>query len=328
MGASPPSRFSRAAREPLKVDALKLLVSAPQKLVPFLQYALPEACSGKMVRRLLEANLCRVNGRVERFGSARLERGDIVELSPTWKAVASPSALPQFKTLYEDSELLLVDKPIGWVCSEENCRRTFGPHLKLVHRLDKDTTGVLALAKSSNSLNELITLFANREVEKDYIAIVDGVPKAATGTRESYLVRKRAFEGQTIWGSGPNGLHAVTHWERLASGKNGSVILCQPLTGRTHQIRVHMAEMGHPILVDRQYAAQFRSTLFATRPLLHAYRLSFGKASAKAPLPIDMRNALLSLGIEMGHLRQFFGSEPHGDRRDSCDEDKDAEELR
>src|SRR5262245_60792865 len=264
-----------------------------------------------MVRRLLEANLCRVNGRVERFGSVRLSRGDIVELSPAWKSVATPTIAPEFKMLFENGDLILVDKPTQWVCSPENCRRTFGPHLTLVHRLDKDTTGVLVLAKTPKALLELTAQFAKREAEKDYLAIVDGVPHSEEGVRESYLVKKKAIEGQTIWGSGKNGLHAITHWKTLSSGKTGSLLLCQPYTGRMHQIRVHMAEMGHPILVDRQYAAKFRCALFAARPFLHAFRLNLSNGIvAESPLPLDMRDAIFSLRMQVGHLRQFFGSQP------------------
>lgn len=306
---------------------MKLLVPCPQKIVSFLQSVLPEAISGKMVRRLLEASLCRVNGRVERFGSARLERGDIVELSPSWKSVASVSIKPKFKTLYEDADLVLVDKPVGWVCSVENCRRTFGS-LELVHRLDKDTTGVLALAKTPKALRYFTDLFARREVEKEYLAIVDGIPKEEEGIRTSYLVRKFLLEGQTIWGSGSKGLYAETRWKRIAFGKCSSLLLCQPHTGRTHQIRVHLSEMGHPILVDRQYAAKFKSPFFATRPLLHAHRLAFKNGPAiESPLPIDIRDALFALGMKVAHLRQFFGCKPHENRGDDCKEDKDAEEI-
>jgi len=306
---------------------MKILVPASQGLVPFLQSALTKDISGKMVRRLLEANLCRVNGRIERFGSARLQRGDIVEVSPAWKSVATPTLSPKFKTLFENDDLILVDKPVQWVCSEENCRRTFGPHLKLVHRLDKDTTGVLALAKTPKALADATALFAKREAEKEYLAIVDGVPEKKEGVRESDLVKKRVFEGQTVWGSGRGGLHAITHWRVLSSG-TGSLLLCQPYTGRTHQIRVHLAEMGHPILVDRQYAPKFRSAFFATRPLLHAFRLNLGNGvEAVSFLPLDMRNAIRSLGMDVGHLRQFFRREPHQNRRDDRDDDKDAEEI-
>jgi len=273
---------------------VKLVVPTPQKLVPFLQNSLSKEVSGKKVRRLLEANLCRVNGRVERFGSSRLEKGDVVELSPSWNESV---ATPEFKVLFEDDDLLLVDKPMGWVCSEENCRRTFGQNFKLGHRLDKDTTGVLAIAKNVKARDELVSFFANREVEKEYLAIVDGIPRDDEGVRESALIKKRVFEGQTVWGSGPNGLYALTRWKKVATGKNSSLLLCQPLTGRTHQIRVHLSEMGHPILIDRQYASHFRSNLFASTPLIHASGLTIRNVTVTAPIPEDFQKALHSLGI-------------------------------
>lgn len=261
------------------------------------------------MRRVLEANLCRVNGRVERFGSTQLKKGDVVELSPTWKSVTTPSLPPTFPTLYEDDSAKWIDKPAGWVCSEENCRATFGSAFKLIHRLDKDTTGILGLAKGEKSRDAWMELFAKREVEKQYLAIVDGIPKEDQGVRESFLLRKKTFQGQTIWGSGPKGLYAVTHWRVLAVGNQASLLLCQPLTGRTHQIRVHLAEIGHPILVDRQYSDRFRSSLFALRPLLHAFQLKASTIAVKSPLPLDMRQEILRLKMEIGHLRQLFKDE-------------------
>lgn len=261
-----------------------------------------------MVRKLLESNFCRVNGRVERFGSTLLKKGDIVELSPSWKSLTMPQLPPAFPTIYEGEDLLLIDKPSGWVCSEENCEKTFGRHLKLIHRLDKDTTGVLGLAKSPKAKEDWMARFANREVEKEYLAIVDGIPKEEQGTRESFLMRKRSFEGQTIWGSGSQGLHSVTHWKKLATGQNASLLLCRPITGRTHQLRVHLSELGHPILVDRQYAKTFRCTLFARRPLLHAFRFKCGSVVGCAPLPLDMQSFISSLCIEVGHLHPYLSS--------------------
>ncbi len=271
------------------------------KLVAFLQSALPEKLSGKALRRLLEMNGCRVNGRVERFGSTCIKKGDLVEILGQGVAqCTSPKALFPFTTLYEDADTLFVDKPAGWVCSEENCRRTFGSGVQLVHRLDKDTTGVLALAKNEKTHRDILELFAKREVKKEYLALVDGIPRQEMGVRESWLMKKRALAGQTIWGSGPSsGLLAVTHWKRVASGEESSLLLCQPTTGRTHQIRVHLAEMGHPILVDRQYAARFRSSLVSPRPLLHASKLCLGSIEAEAPVPSDMQQGLHSVGIKL-----------------------------
>lgn len=120
---------------------LKWLVPNQQKLVSFLQNQIEPTPSGKALRRVLEARLCRVNGIVERFGSAEVQKGAVVELSPAWESILSPHC-HKFEILYEDERLLVVDKPAGWVCSDEECRKAFGPQKYLVHRLDKETTSV------------------------------------------------------------------------------------------------------------------------------------------------------------------------------------------
>lgn len=279
---------------------MKWLVPGPQKLVAFLQGQLG-SYSGKFLRRLLEANLCRINGRVERFGSRVVNGGDAVELAPSWKSVLTPKLI-QFETIYEDDSLKIVDKPAGWVCTDEEARASFGPKHYLVHRLDKDTTGLLILAKSPSVRDQLMECFEQRLIEKRYVALVDGIPSEKQGTRKSCLGKKGSFQGQTIWGSMPRGLSAVTHWECLEAGKKAALLLCSPETGRTHQIRVHMAEMGHPILIDRQYAKKFQTSLFIQRPLLHAFRLRFsfqGKdIDVSAPLPLDLREAIKKIGIK------------------------------
>jgi 23S rRNA-/tRNA-specific pseudouridylate synthase len=144
-------------------------------------------------------------------------------------------------------------------------------------------------------------LFEKREVEKQYLALVDGIPSEMEGIRKSLLGKKGSFEGQTIWGSGSQGVTAITAWKVVAKGDRASLIQCEPETGRTHQIRVHMAEMGHPILVDRQYSQTYRCPQFFPRTFLHAHRLRFtleGKLiEITAQLPPDMRHALRSVEI-------------------------------
>lgn len=277
---------------------MKLLVPSTQKLVPFLQGELG-AYSGKMIRKILEANLCRVNGRVERFGSSQVKRGDAVELAPSWKSILTPK-LTKFETILEHEAFLIVSKPAGWVCTDSEARKVFGPDHYLVHRLDKDTTGLLIIAKGIRARDQLMELFEKREVKKRYLTLVDGLPREDEGVRSSLLGKKGSFQGQTIWGSCSQGLSGITKWKVLSRGKMASLIQCEPETGRTHQIRVHMAEMGHPILIDRQYAKQFRSSLFVQRPLLHAHALEFifelQKIEAVSPLPKDFLASLQACG--------------------------------
>jgi len=242
-------------------------VEKREQLAHFLQERL--SISGKKVRKLLEQNCCKINGRIERFGSVWLEKGFVVEF------VLVEEVKQKWEILLDQPELQIVNKPVNWVCSPENCHKTFGSTFSLVHRLDKDTTGALLLAKSIVARDALMELFASRLVEKEYLAWVDGVVKQDHGVIENFLAKKGSFQGQTIWGQASKGDLAITKWSVVKRGKNETLVCCKPLTGRTHQIRVHMAEMGHPILIDRQYSKTFRSSLFATRPLLHAHLLRF-----------------------------------------------------
>ncbi len=307
---------------------MKWRTSREERLITFLQAHLSNH-SGKALRKVLDANCCRVNGAVERFGSRRLFRGDVVELSSEWLSLKKPKWT--FETLYEDADLRIVNKPAGWICSGENAEKTFGKDLFLVHRLDKETTGALLLAKGEEVREELFQLFEKRAVQKQYLALVDGIPREKEGKISTFLTKKGSYQGQTIWGSGSRGLTATTHWEKLALADRASLLLVTPETGRTHQIRVHLAEMGHPILIDRQYAKTFRSPVFSPRVMLHAFYLSFsfrGKIiEAKAPLFLDMRDVLQSVGVQMGHLRQFLCVEKEENAGNESDCDKETKEV-
>lgn len=264
-----------------------------QKLIPFLQEKVGACYSGKSLRKVLEANCCKVNGKIERFGSAVVEKGDLVELISGWeKRVSQEKKKFSFEVLFEDEKSLWIDKPSGFICDPEHCLPYFGKNLQLIHRLDRDTTGVLGFAKSEKVLTEWKELFREKKVQKSYLAMVDGILAQPTGMIHNFLGKKGHFQGQTIWGSCPNGQEAITHWEKISEGKKSSLLLCKPVTGRTHQIRVHLKEMGHPILIDRQYASVFKSSYPAPRVLLHALELetTFLKVSAK--IPQDLQEAI------------------------------------
>ncbi|MDP2438402.1 MAG: RluA family pseudouridine synthase [archaeon] len=274
--------------------------------------------SKKEAKRVLEAQQVRVNGKVEKYGSRVVAQGDSVTVGPEWQAATrAASVRPRgFSLLYEDAEVLVVDKPAAWECSAAECARMFGPGLHLVHRLDRSTTGALMLAKSAVLTGRYMQHFAERRVQKQYLAVVDGVPAADHGVCKSLLRRRDSTDhstpsGQTAWRSvcSGNGLAAETRWRRLAVGERAALLLCEPVTGRTHQIRVHLAEMAHPILVDSLYAKRFSAQLFATRPLLHSYHLSVGHVSATAPLPADMRSAMQQLDIAFDE--SILTREPH-----------------
>jgi RluA family pseudouridine synthase len=259
-----------------------------QKLVHVLQEKIGR--SGKAIRRLLESNACKINGRFERFGSVWVEKDSVIEYQePLIERVT-------WETLFENEDFKIVGKPPGWICSEASCQKTFGKNLFLSHRLDRDTTGALVLAKNKEALGAIEELFAKRLVHKTYLALVDGIVSKEEGTKNSFLTKKRTFQGQTIYGSSNRGDQAITHWKVVARGRLETLVRCYPFTGRTHQIRVHLSEMGHPILVDRQYASYFRSEVTASRPLLHAESISFSykgvSIEAFSPPPSDFKKTL------------------------------------
>lgn len=235
--------------------------------------------SGREIKRALENGACRLNGKVERFGSVKLKVGDKVIFHLPKKV-----AVGTLKVLHQDPSLTLFNKPSGVVSAPEK-----GHHL--VHRLDKGTSGVLLMARTISAKKALEILFKKREVKKVYIALVKGALRKEQGTIENKLGKKGAFQGQTVYGAMPNGKRAITHYKVLKKGKKYSLVELHPETGRTHQLRVHLSELGHPILGDLQYG---RGSIFPKeidRLCLHAYRLSFvhprvdKKIQATAPLP-------------------------------------------
>ncbi len=254
---------------------MKWRLTRRSRLIDALREKVPSTHSARSLKRALESNGCRVNGRIERFASVQLEKGDWIELISLSPKVSEKISYP---IVYEDEDLLILNKPAGAICTDKAFQQALGRSVYLAHRLDKETTGVLLFGKNPTLAKELQGLFEERRMEKEYLALVDGIPCTRSGLIRSHFIKKGHFEGQTIWGSNPagRGLYAETQWEICSFiGKEATLVRCFPRTGRTHQIRVHLAEMGHPILIDRQYASQFRSSLFAARPLLHASRLQF-----------------------------------------------------
>lgn len=237
------------------------------------------AFSGREIKRALENGACRLNGKIERFGSTKLKIGDKVTFHPPKKA-----PLGALTMLHQDASLTLFNKPSGIVSAPEK-----GHYL--VHRLDKGTSGVMLMARTLPVKKALETLFKKREVKKIYIALVKGIPCKEQGTIENKLGKKGTFHGQTLYGASLVGQQAVTHYKVLKKGKGISLLELHPETGRTHQLRVHLSELGYPILGDLQYGRDATFPKEVDRLCLHAYRLSFihpkagKKVQATAPLP-------------------------------------------
>lgn len=270
------------------------------KLLAFLSAHLEGCYSARSLKRAIEQNGCQVNQRTERFASTLLGAGDRVCLHLSDVSTPIKRMIDSERIIAEDESLLIYNKPARINCDESGILHLFKQHTPsacLVHRLDRDTTGVLVVAKDPSVLESLIGQFKAQSVRKRYLAIVDGHISNSHGMIENYLGKKRSYAGQTIWGSvdPSTGLYACTEWERISSRENASLVACYPKTGRTHQLRVHLAEMGHPILGDVQYGRKFQCSYHPRRYLLHAEEIQFihpvtGKPMIfSAPLPEDFK---------------------------------------
>ena len=212
--------------------------------------------------------------------------------------------------VYEDSDLLVINKPSGLVIDRET---TEAPGHLVVHRLDKDTSGLLVFAKTEEALENLQRQFKERKVKKRYLALVHGDVRPRSGTIDKPLGRAPRGIGKFVVVEG--GREAVTRYSvasglprftqlTFRSGKPSStytLLDVTPLTGRTHQIRVHLKSIGHPVVGDKIYASrkqQREDEKITKRQFLHAYRLSFTHPRTgewltfEVDLPEDLRKVL------------------------------------
>ncbi|MCB1213258.1 MAG: RluA family pseudouridine synthase [Chlamydiia bacterium] len=264
-------------------------VNVPQsntgmKLIDFLALQFPSSGSKRAIKRSLESNGCRVNGRIERFASFKVNAGDLIEFSPleTSSENRVEFAFDPERVIYRDAFCLVYDKPPGVAADGENglaerfCHA--GEEVFLVHRLDKLTSGVMLFATTVESKGYFENAFRQRWVEKEYLAIVDGVVEEEKGEIDFPIALKKTMEGQKIYMcTQRGGKSALTRWKVLDRNleQGCSLVCCSPVTGRTHQLRVHLQGIGHPILGDALYCRSFTCNYRAQRPLLHAHRLAF-----------------------------------------------------
>jgi 23S rRNA pseudouridine1911/1915/1917 synthase len=230
--------------------------------------------------------------------------------------------------VFEDEHLLVVDKPAGLVVhpAAGNFDGTLVNALLhhcagklsgiggvarpgIVHRIDKDTSGLLVVAKTDVAHEGLAKQFAAHSIDRRYLAIVNGVPRAASGTIDAPLARSAANRKKIAIVEGKRGKRAVTHWKRLEVLKDAALVECRLETGRTHQVRVHMASIGHPLVGDPVYgrSGKTRGKLLKElgfhRQALHAAEIGFThpvtkhKLSFTSPMPPDMQELKRALGV-------------------------------
>ena len=241
----------------------------------------PEA-SRRGLKQWLATSRVRVNGAVVRRGDVHVGADDRVELAAPPPACPRPLAL-----VHEDSDIVVVDKPSGLlsVATEEERMRTAyrllrdwvaargsaATRLFVVHRLDRETSGLIVFAKTVTAKRALQAQFAARAVERVYVALVEGVLRTAEGTFTSRLTEDRSLRVR-LTSDRRAGREAITRYRVLARRREGTLVELHLVTGRRGQIRAQLAAAGHPIAGDREYGAR---TDPVRRLALHATRLGF-----------------------------------------------------
>lgn len=278
--------------------------------------------SRNYLQQLIEAGSVLINGQVLVKSSHKVKVSDVglIELRPTPQSQAFKAEAMALDVVYADAHLLVINKPAGlvvhpapgnWSGTLMNGLLAYDPQAfdlpraGIVHRLDKDTSGLMVVARSRTVMDALVRAIAAREVKRQYLAIGQGswsgtvkcVVEAAIGRDPVNRLRMAAVDLNLHPGK-----PARTDFELLSNAVQACLVHCTLHTGRTHQIRVHMAQLKHPLLGDALYGGTMG--LGMTRQALHAYRLAFEHPithqalSFSAHLPHDLSSVLGNLGLK------------------------------
>jgi 23S rRNA pseudouridine1911/1915/1917 synthase len=238
----------------------------------------------------------------------------------------------RLRVLYEDRHVLIVDKPAGMLTQPTPARergtllehagrylarkrRIERPYVGIVQRLDRDTSGSIVLVCSSRALRPFQALFRAHAVERTYFALVEGAVAPARGTIDLPLVADRGDGRKGVARVAGQGTDAVTHYEVVeAFGRRATWLACRLETGRTHQIRIHLADIGHPIIGDPVYRPASRPQLEVPfgRQALHACSVGFvhpltkEPIRAESPLPDDLTALIKSLRQGIGQGKRGY----------------------
>jgi 23S rRNA pseudouridine1911/1915/1917 synthase len=274
----------------------------------------------KLCQEAIRSGAVTVNEKAVR-PSYRLEAGDSVRGEVTEAEAFVPRAEDiSLEVRWEDERVIVVSKPAGLVTHPAQghwegtmvgallnigvpLAASSGTRPGIVHRLDKDTSGLLLVAKDDDALQHLTDAIKKREVERSYRALVRGHMDSLAGTIDAAIGRHP--RRRTSMAVVPGGKPAVTHFSVLTQADGSSLLDVRLETGRTHQIRVHLSHLGHPVLGDAVYGgrSELSRSLGLTRPFLHAWRLGFPHPSdgrlieVSEALPEDLAAVLAEAGI-------------------------------
>jgi len=263
--------------------------SAGLRLDKFISSQLP-ALSRVRCQQLIREGRIRLQGNQVK-PSETVALGDAVDVDEPEPPAPVPMEAEAIAMdiLFEDASFLVINKPAGLVVHPgaghltgtvvnavlHHCDDLSGiggeERPGIVHRLDKETSGCLVIAKSDVAHQALSRQFADRTILKNYLAVVEGIPRRLNGTINAAIGRHHIHRQKMTVSDRPGARESETHYRVLASGEGLALLLCTPKTGRTHQIRVHLKHLGHPIAGDPVYGKRGRWE----RHLLHAWKLGF-----------------------------------------------------
>ena len=287
------------------------------RLDQFLAKRLPQF-SRSRIQQLIRSGFVRLNEQTTRPRQV-VRRGDKIDLRepPPVKIDVQPEPIP-LEILFEDGDIIVINKPAGLTVHPgagqrehtlvnallHHCSTLSGiggeQRPGIVHRLDKETTGCLVAAKNDIAHRELSKQFAARTVEKIYLALVAGKLRKTVGVIEEKIGRHPVHR-QRMSVASPRGRAARTEYRVLYSTEEASLVECRLYSGRTHQIRVHLHHLGHPVLGDKIYAPRLADIF--PRQMLHALKLAFRHPRTgewknfEAPLPADFNEAIAAVGL-------------------------------
>ena len=290
----------------------------PERLDKFLVGQLQEF-SRSRIQGLITNGFVDVNGRLAKKAGQTLESGSsvTVRVPPAAPTDLIAEDIP-LDIVFENEDLIVVNKPAGMVVHPAaghasgtlvNAVLGYEPDIEgiggeerpgVVHRLDKETSGLILLAKNERAHRWLQDQFRLRKVEKTYLALVDGKPPTPSGRVESHIGRDPSHRKQMAIVSESRGREAISEYKTIATFRDHTLLEFHPLTGRTHQIRLHCAFLGCPIVGDEVYGRK-KFSVEIDRHFLHAYRLKIilpGETEARlfeAPLPAELDRVLASL---------------------------------
>lgn len=283
-------------------------------------------------RDLVKAGCVLVNGRIARKSAIVLKEGDRIEVSATLDPVTETRLAPsdiELPVLYEDAACMVLHKPAGIAVHPgagmpkdaetilhgivrlfQERGLPFSSSSVLVHRIDKDTTGCLLVAKTAQAHKMLQAQFADRTIGKTYLALVAGVPDPPAAVIDATIGRSTANRTKmTVIGAGRS-REAKTTYRTLSASTEAALLACDLHTGRTHQIRVHLQSIGHPLLGDSAYGSReseaLTEKLGITSICLHAWKLTFvspadgKKHTVEAEVNDGFRKALEAACVDMG----------------------------